>query len=102
MSVLDTDSEVGDCPGNWRHLYCLTRVHTTNRVIACSLIYNRNLACDEGKRLDCYDVMSIAGELGMTIITLGILYFMLSYQITPTDATPMQHGRHAAVRPQVI
>jgi hypothetical protein len=38
-------------------------------------------------------MISSAGELGTTIITLDRLYFMLSCQLTPTNVTPMQHGR---------
>jgi hypothetical protein len=72
-------------------LYCLTRLHATNRIIACSLICNRNLAYGEVTRLECCDVISIAGELGMVIITLDGLYFMLSYQVAPTDVASVQH-----------
>jgi hypothetical protein len=78
LRVLELDLEAGDCPGNGLHLYCLTGLHTTNRVIACSLICNRKLACGKSARLDYCDVISAAGELGMTIITLGRLYFILS------------------------
>jgi hypothetical protein len=69
MHVLEPDLEAGDCPGNGLYYYCLIGVHTTNRVIACSLIYNRNLACGVGTSLDYCDVISVAGELGMVIIT---------------------------------
>jgi hypothetical protein len=79
---------------------CLTELHATIRVIACSLICNRNLACDEGTRLDCCDVISVVGELGMDIIMLGKIYSVLSYRLAPTDVTPVQHGRHAAARSQ--
>jgi hypothetical protein len=86
--------------GNGLHLYCLTRQHTIIQVIACSLICNKNLAYNEGTRLDCYDVTSATSEFGMIIIMLGRLYFVLPCRLTPTDATPMQHGRRATVRPQ--
>jgi hypothetical protein len=69
MHVLEPDLEADDCPGNGLYCYCLIGVHATNRVIACSLIYNRNLACGVGTSLDYCDVISVAGELGMVIIT---------------------------------
>jgi hypothetical protein len=72
-------------------LYCLTGLHATNRIIACFLICNRNLAYDEVTRLDCCDVISVTSELGMVIITLGGLYFVLSYRVAPTDVASMQH-----------
>jgi hypothetical protein len=78
MHILEPDPEAGDCTSNGLHLYCLTRVHGTNRIIACSLIYNRNIACSGGTRLDSYDMISVASEPGTTIITLGWLYFVLS------------------------
>jgi hypothetical protein len=87
MHVLDPDSEAGGCQGNGLHLSCLIRVHTTNRVIACSLICNKNLACSEGTRLDCCNVISTAGELGMAIITLRKLYLVLSCRLAPTDVS---------------
>jgi hypothetical protein len=77
MCVLEPDPEASDCPGGGLHWYYLTGLHATNRVITCSLICYRNLAYDEGIRLNCYDVISAAGELGMTIITLGRLLSML-------------------------
>jgi hypothetical protein len=77
MCDLHPDLEVGDCLGNGLYLYYWTGLHTTNRVITCSLICYRNLAYGEGIRLNCYDVISAAGELGMTIITLGRLLSML-------------------------
>jgi hypothetical protein len=102
MCVLKPDSETGDCPGNGLHRYCLTRVHITNRVIACSLICNRDVACVKGKRLDCCDVSSAAGELGMVIIMMGRLYFVLSCRLDPTDVAPVQRRRRAAVRPHAF
>jgi hypothetical protein len=95
MRILEQDPEVGDCPSNGLHLYCLTGLHATNRVIACSLICNRNLACGKGIRLDCCDVISVAGELGMVIITLDRLFSMLSCRLAPTDVALVQYGRHA-------
>jgi hypothetical protein len=92
MHVLEPDSEVGDCPSNVLHLYCLIEVHATNRVIACSLICNRNLACAEGTRLDCCDMTSAASEPGMAIITLDTLYIVFSCWLIPIDVTPMQHA----------
>jgi hypothetical protein len=77
-------------------------MHATNRVIACSFIYNSYLACGEGRRLDYCDVISAAGEPGMAIIMLDRLYFMLSCRVTLIDVAPVQHGRRAAMRPQVI
>jgi hypothetical protein len=50
MHILEPDPMAGNCPGNG--LCCLTGVRATNRVIACSLIYNRNLAYDEVTILD--------------------------------------------------
>jgi hypothetical protein len=102
MRALDHDPEASGCPSNWLHLYCLTRLHAANRVIAYSLICNQNLVCGEGTRLDCCNVISATGELGMTIITLGRLYFMLSCRFAPTDVVLVLHGRRTAVRPHVI
>jgi hypothetical protein len=97
---LNPDPEAGQCPGNRLHLYCLTGVHATNRVIACSFICNRNLDYDEGTRLDCCNEISVAGELGMVIIILGGFYFVLSCRLTPTDVASVQHGIRVTVRPQ--
>jgi hypothetical protein len=102
MHVLDPDPGASDCPGNKLHLYWFIGVLATNRVIACSLIRNQNLACGEGTRLDYCDVIFAVDELDMTIITLGRLYFMLSCQLAHTDVALMLHGRPAAVRPQAI
>jgi hypothetical protein len=89
MRVIEPDPEVGDCPGNGIYLYCLTGVHVTNRIIPCSFIHNKNLACNEGTRLDYSDVISATGEPGMAIITLSRLYFVLSCRLSPTDDVPM-------------
>jgi hypothetical protein len=56
----------------------MTKVHSTNRVIACPLIYNRDLACGADTRLDYCDLISTTGEHGMAIIILDRLYFVLS------------------------
>jgi hypothetical protein len=88
MCILEPDPEASGYPGNKLHLYCLTGLHATNKVVVCSLICNRNLVCDEGTKLDCCDVNSAAGELDMTIITLGRLYFVLSCQLAPIESTP--------------
>jgi hypothetical protein len=74
MHVLESDPELGGCPGNGLHLFCFTGMHTTNQVIACSLICNRNLAYGEGTRLDYYDVISTADEFGMAIMTLNLAW----------------------------
>jgi hypothetical protein len=102
MHVLDPNLGIGDCLGNGLLLYCFVELHATNRVIACFLICNRNLACGEGTRLHCYDMISVTGEPGTTIITLGRLYFVLSCQLTTSNAAAVQHGRHAAARPQAL
>jgi hypothetical protein len=78
MCVLEPDPKAGDCLGNELLLYCMTRVHATNQVIVCSLIYNKNLVCGEGVRLDCCDVISATSEPGMAIITLDRLCVVLS------------------------
>jgi hypothetical protein len=49
-------------------------------------------------KLDCYDVISIAGELGIAIITLGKLHFLLSCRLTRTNVVAVQHERCAAAR----
>jgi hypothetical protein len=91
MHILDPDPEAGGCPSNGLHLYCLTKVHTTIRVIACSLICNRDLSYSEGTRIDCCDVMiSATTKLGLAIIMLGGFYFMLYCRFTPTDVVPVQ------------
>jgi hypothetical protein len=95
MHVLDQDREAGVCPGNRLHLYYLTRLYATNRVIACSLICNRNLDCGKGTRLYCCDVISVAGKFGMVIITLGKLSFLMSCWLAPTNVAPIQHERCA-------
>jgi hypothetical protein len=73
----------------------LTRLHAINRVIVCSLICNRNLACGESTRLDCYIMIATTGDYGMAIIMLGRLYFMLSCWLTPTDALFVLYGWRA-------
>jgi hypothetical protein len=83
-------------------LVLLDRGLATNRVITCSLIRNRKQACGDGTKLDCYDMIFAAGEFDMTIITLDILYFMLSCQLATTDATLVLHGRRAAVMSHTI
>jgi hypothetical protein len=65
-------------PEQWAAPLGLTGLHAIDWAIVCSLIYNRNLACGEGTRLDCCDMI--------TIITLARLYFVLSCRLTPTDA----------------
>jgi hypothetical protein len=102
MHILEPDSEADCWSDNGLHLYCLTGLHATNRVIMCSIIYNMNLAYGEGIRLDCCNVICTTGELDMTISMLGRIYFMLSCQLTPTDAASVQHGRRAVVRSQMI
>jgi hypothetical protein len=62
MCILEPDPKAGGCPGNGLLSYCLTGEHATNRVIAYSLIYNENLVCSEGTRLDCYDVMFVGAH----------------------------------------
>jgi hypothetical protein len=99
MCVLEPDPEVGNCLGEGLHWYCLNGLHTTNRVIACSLICNRNLACDKGARLNYCGMISVVGELGVAIITPGRLYFMLSCRLAPIDVTALKHGRCAVARP---
>jgi hypothetical protein len=90
MHILDPDPEAGGCPSNGLHLYGLTKVHTTIRVIACSLICNRDLSYSEGTRIDCCDVISATTKLGLAIIMLGGFYFMLYCRFTPTDVVPVQ------------
>jgi hypothetical protein len=63
----------GSSPSNGSYLYGSTGLHAINQVIACSLIYNRNLASGEGTRLDCCDVITTTGDYGLDIITLGRL-----------------------------
>jgi hypothetical protein len=46
-------------------------------------------------RLYYCDVNSATGELGMTIIMLGGLYFLLSCRLASNDAAFVQHERHA-------
>jgi hypothetical protein len=92
MHVLNQDLDTCDYPSNELLWFYLTGLQATNQVIACPLICNMNLACRESTRLDCCDVIFAAGELGMTIISLGRLYFVLSCQLAPTDVVSMQHG----------
>jgi hypothetical protein len=68
MHVLDPDLEATGSSDNGMHLYCLTGVHITIRIIACSLICNRDLACGKDTWLDYCDVVSAARELDMAII----------------------------------
>jgi hypothetical protein len=74
INVLDSYMEVGSSPGDGLHLYGLTGLHTINQVIACFLICNINLACGEGIRVDCCDVIATTSDYNMTIITLGKLF----------------------------
>jgi hypothetical protein len=46
-------------------------------------------------------MISVDGKLDMAIITLGMLYFVLSCRLTLIDFTLVQHRRRAAVRPHV-
>jgi hypothetical protein len=78
MHILDLILEAGDSSGNGLHLYCLTRQHAINQVIACPLIYNMNLAYSKGARLDYYDMISTVGDFSMAVITLAMLLFVLS------------------------
>jgi hypothetical protein len=57
----------------------------------CSLIYNMNLACDQGTRLHCCDMITTTGDYDMVIITLVRLYFVLSLCLTPTDALSVMY-----------
>jgi hypothetical protein len=85
MHVLDPDLEVGSSPGDGLHLYDFTGLHAINRVIACSFIFNRNLACGEGIGLDYCNVIATTSDYGMAIIKLGrllcrVVLFARSYQ----------------------
>jgi hypothetical protein len=73
MHVLDPDLEVGSSLGDGLHLYDFTGLHAINQVIACSFIFNRNLACGEGIGLDSCDVIATTSDYGISIIKLGIL-----------------------------
>jgi hypothetical protein len=106
MCALDPDLEVVDCSSNGLYMYNFNGQHTINRVISCSLICSNNLASSEGTRLDYCDMISSAGDFGMTIIMLDSLFFMLSCQLTPTNVPSLHHGRcvssgatYALVRP---
>jgi hypothetical protein len=72
-------------PEWWAALARLVRLHVINRVIACSYICRKNLSCGEGTRVDCCDMIAANGDNGMAIITPGMLYFVLSCRLTPTD-----------------
>jgi hypothetical protein len=102
MCILKLDPEVGNCSGNGLNQFCSTGAHTTNWVITCSHIYNRNLVCGDGTSLDYCNVISITGELDMTIITLGRLYFVLFCRLAPTNVAAVRHGQRAAVRPHAF
>jgi hypothetical protein len=54
-------------------MHGLTGLYATSLVIACSLIYNRELACSKGRRLDCCNVIAATRDFGMAIISLGKL-----------------------------
>jgi hypothetical protein len=71
----------------------LIKLHTIGRVIACSFICNRDLACGRGTRLDCCDVNVTPGDYGIAIVTLGRLYFVLSYRLAPPDALSVLYER---------
>jgi hypothetical protein len=47
-------------------------------------------------------MISVAGELGMTVITLDRLYFVMSCQLAPIDVMLVQHERRAVVRPHAV
>jgi hypothetical protein len=38
-------------------------------------------------------MIATTGDYDMTIIMLGMHYFMLSCQLAPTDALPVQYGQ---------
>jgi hypothetical protein len=79
-------------PGQWVASFVLTRLHTLVRVIACSLINNMNLPCSDGASLDCCDVMVVTSDYGMAIIMLDMIYFLLSYWLTPSYALYVLYG----------
>jgi hypothetical protein len=72
-------------PGQWVASFVLTRLHTPVRVIVCSLISNMNLAFSDGASLDYCDVTIVTSDYGLAIITLDMIYFLLSYWLTPSD-----------------
>jgi hypothetical protein len=82
-------------PRRWAALARLIELRYINQVIACSLIYNMNLACVEGRRLDCCDMIAATRDHDIAIISSGRLYFVLSCPLAPTDTSSMQHGRRA-------
>jgi hypothetical protein len=74
MRVQYSDLEAGNSPGNGWHLHGWIVLHTTSRVIACSLIYSSDLPCGKGTRLECCEVIIATGDFDMTILSLGRLY----------------------------
>jgi hypothetical protein len=80
---------------NGLHKYCWTGQHAINRLIACSIIFNRNIACGKRTRLDCCDMISVTDNLDMAVITLGRLFFILSYRFAPTNAPFVLHVRRS-------
>jgi hypothetical protein len=96
MCELDADLETGSCPGNGLHrVPDLTRLHAIDRVIAYFLIYNKNIACNGGTRLDCCDVNVTPSDYDIAIITLDRLCFVLSCRLAPSDALSLLCGRRA-------
>jgi hypothetical protein len=59
---------------------------------------NKHLACGDETNLDCCEVMAIAGDYDMAIITLDSLYSVLSCWPIPTDFLSMSYGRRADSR----
>jgi hypothetical protein len=53
----------------------------------------KDLACGEGTRLDCCNMIATTSDYVMAIITLGRLYSTLSCRLAPTDAMSVQHGQ---------
>jgi hypothetical protein len=82
-------------PEQWATSPDLIRLHAIDCVIVCLFICNRNLAYDKVTRLDCCDVITTTGDYGMSILTLGRLFFVLPSRLTPTDVVSVAYRRCA-------
>jgi hypothetical protein len=69
------------------------------RVIAwtklCTVLLGsvKHLACGDWTNLYCCEVMTTTIDYGMAVITLDILYFVLSFPPTPQNVLSMLYGR---------
>jgi hypothetical protein len=53
---------------------------------------DKYLTCGDGMNLDCCEVTTITSDYSMAIITMYILYSVLSCRSTPPEAMSVMYG----------